>query len=103
MAHLSCKRRAVMKTYLLYILSFLIFIAPAPGQAEQIPPHLATMAAQLYKGVEDNLKSKKLNPERRKVLEESARPLRGMGVHRWSTKPAKISGALPEGAERLKR
>lgn len=80
----------------------LFFLLPSFGYAEKIPPHMAAMAAQLYKGVEGDLKRKKLTPARRKALEESNKTLRDMGVHRWSTKPAKIGGALPEVAEKLK-
>jgi len=89
-----------MKKTFKYILAVLIILAPARVQADAIPPHIASMASQLYKGVEKDLKNKNLSSERKKALEESTKALRKLGVHRWSSSPAKISGKNIEALEK---
>ncbi|WP_136657210.1 hypothetical protein [Nitratireductor sp. XY-223] len=90
-----------MRMFCRILFAFLLAAAPLNALAEQIPPHLAAMAAQLYKGVEAELQNPNVSPERRRILEEADRTLRQMGVHRWSSRSAKIDSALPAVAGKL--
>ncbi len=91
-----------IKTILLHVLMVFFIFSPPDLSADAIPSHLASMAAQLYKGVEQKLKGKNLSAEQQKALAESAKILRSIGVHRWSVKPPKIIGGIKEIAEILK-
>lgn len=53
-------------------------------RAENIPPHITAMGAQLYRGIQDDLKDTKLEGAQSKVLEQADRALRELGVHNWS-------------------
>lgn len=90
-----------MKSKLTYLLALLIILTSLDTQAEKIPPHLAAMAAQLYKGVENDLKSRQIDSEHRKLLDESVKTLRAIGIHRWSAKPPRIEGGGKQAAEQL--
>lgn len=90
-----------MKTLLATIMAFAFAFAPVAEAAERIPPHLASMAAQLYKGLEDQLSSGRADKERQEALHESVKLLKELGVHRWSSSPPTIEGGAKQVAERL--
>ncbi len=72
-----------------------------PVQTEKFPPHMVNMAAQLYKGMGDELKGEHLTSERRKVLEKSVKTMREMKMHNWSAKPVKVKNGSAGIAEKL--
>ena len=66
----------------------ILAIAMSPvTQAENIPPHLSAMAAQLYKAVEEELSTGSRDKQHKKILEESVNFLKKLSVHRWSRTP----------------
>lgn len=82
-----------MKNVLYYIFIFLITLAPFSAQAEKIPRHMNHMAAQLYKGLDEDLrKGESLPPARREVLQKSLKILQDMKIERWSATPATVKG-----------
>lgn len=90
-----------MKTILIYLLALLIIVAPLDARAEKIPPHMANMAAQLYKGLGDELKGESLPPARREVLKKSVKILQDMKIERWSAKSVKVRSGSAGIAETL--
>lgn len=82
-------------------LSVLTALFASDARAQAVPRHLSSMAATLYKELEREIESGALSGEHRTVAEESAKTLRGLGVHRWSAKPVTLPGSAREIDEQI--
>ena len=90
-----------MRLYLLYIPVIFICMMPAHAQTEIVPPHLATMAKQLFVNLEDQLKSNEPSPERQTILKKSVKSIRDIKINNWSSKPIVIKNGPAIIAEKL--
>lgn len=79
----------------------LALLLPTLLHAQQVPTHMANMAAQLYQQMQDELKIGQLEPGRQKILELSLETLREMKIHRWSDRPVQVKNSTPGIAEKL--
>ncbi|MEM9107028.1 MAG: hypothetical protein AAGC96_15335 [Pseudomonadota bacterium] len=75
----------MMKFAAVFLLAVLQIAMAVPDlRAENIPSHITAMGAQLYRGIQDDLKSKTLDREQSLLLEQADTALRQLGVHNWS-------------------
>jgi len=77
----------------------LVALAPGVGAAP-VPPHLASLAGQLYAAAGDRLRAP-ADPEAADAARRAEEALRAAGVATWSRQPVRLEGAAAQAATAL--
>ncbi|MEX2296540.1 MAG: hypothetical protein WD715_03945, partial [Dongiaceae bacterium] len=65
----------------------------SPAQAEGVPPHLASLAAQLYRDNAKVLEDPQQDPEHAEAARRALDMLRRAGIRHWARTPVQVPGA----------
>lgn len=80
----------------------LALVAGAPsGRAEQVPAHLASLAAQLYRDAAAGLEAEAVDADRRAAAGRALAALRRAGIRYWARDPVSIPGGAKKAADSL--
>ncbi|MEX2201770.1 MAG: hypothetical protein WD711_10280 [Dongiaceae bacterium] len=91
-------RRCVVHTGVLLIA---ILVSIGPAQAESVPPHLASLSAELFRSGASTLEDQQLDAEHREAGRRALDLFRRSGVRNWARDSVEIPGAALTAAEAL--
>jgi hypothetical protein len=75
--------------------------AVTAARADQVPAHLASMAAELYAEARKTLDDPRMPPERRAIAERTVETLKQARIRYWAREPVSLAGAAGPLAETL--